>query len=132
MLNRIAPRERSSINWPISYPWRARSSSSARIINSALPFFNSRSGTGDDIYCNAIYSARMDVNCRVGRPLLWAPLLRRVPTHRDPRYLFVRDGGAGWARKMDDFEAFEADFAAPFFEIGGGVIERVAEFDQHV
>jgi len=23
---------------------------------------------------------------------------------------------------MDDFEALEADFAAPFFEIGGGII----------
>ena len=30
---------------------------------------------------------------------------------------------------MDDFEALEADFAAPFFEIGGRIIERVAEFD---
>ena len=47
-------------------------------------------------------------------------------------HLFVRDGGAGWAGKMDDFEALEADFAAPFFEIGGRIIERVAEFDQHV
>ena len=47
-------------------------------------------------------------------------------------HLFVRDGRAGWAGKMDDFEALEADFAAPFFEIGGRIIERVAEFDQHV
>jgi hypothetical protein len=30
---------------------------------------------------------------------------------------------------MDDFEAREADFAAPFFKIGGRIIERVAEFD---
>src|SRR5262249_26654794 len=28
---------------------------------------------------------------RVGRPLLWAPVLRRVPTFRDPPYLFCRD-----------------------------------------
>ena len=33
---------------------------------------------------------------------------------------------------MDYFEAFEADFATPFLEIGAGVIERFAEFDQHV
>ena len=48
------------------------------------------------------------------------------------RYLLVRDRRAGWARKMDNFEAVEADFAAPFLEIGGRIIERVAEFDQHV
>jgi len=47
-------------------------------------------------------------------------------------HLFVRDGRARWAGKVDDFEALEADFAAPFFEIGGRIIERVAEFDQHV
>ena len=78
----------------------------------------------------------------VGRPLLWAPLLRRAkdcrptllhaPVAADSPYLLVRDGRAGWAGKMDDFEALEADFAAPFFEIGGRIIERVAEFDQHV
>ena len=33
---------------------------------------------------------------------------------------------------MDDFEAIEADFAAPFFKIGGRVIERVAEFDPKI
>jgi hypothetical protein len=33
---------------------------------------------------------------------------------------------------MDEFEAGEADFAALFFEIGGRLIERIAEFDQHV
>ena len=33
---------------------------------------------------------------------------------------------------MNDFETFEADFAAPFFKIGGRIIERIAEFDQHV
>ena len=47
-------------------------------------------------------------------------------------YLFVGDGGAGWACEVNDFETFEADFAAPFFKIGGRVIERVAEFNQHV
>jgi len=47
-------------------------------------------------------------------------------------HLLVSDRGAGWAGKMDDFEALEPDFEAPFFEIGGGIIERVAEFDQHV
>ena len=63
----------------------------------------------------------------------WAPLLtrarncppyllaapRRIPTVRDPPRLLVSDRGAGWAGEMDDFEAIEADFAAPFFEIGG-------------
>ena len=47
-------------------------------------------------------------------------------------HLFVSDRGAGWTGKMDDFEAIEADFATPFFEIGGGIIERVAEFNQHI
>jgi hypothetical protein len=47
-------------------------------------------------------------------------------------HLFVCDCGAGRAGKMDDFEALEADFATPFFEIGGGIIERIAEFDQRV
>ena len=69
---------------------------------------------------------------QVGPPLLWAPFLRRVVTRRGPPCLLVRDRGAGWARKMDDFEAPEADFAAPLFEIGGRIIERVAEFNQHV
>ena len=57
---------------------------------------------------------------QVGRPRLWAPLLQRAEDC--PPYLLVRDRSAGWAGKMDDFEAFEADFAAPFFEIGGGII----------
>ena len=47
-------------------------------------------------------------------------------------YLFVRECSARWACKMDDLEAFEADFAAPFFEVRGRIIECVAEFDQHV
>ena len=47
-------------------------------------------------------------------------------------HLFVRDGRARWAGEVEHFEALEADFAAPFFEIGGRIIERVAEFDQHV
>jgi len=47
-------------------------------------------------------------------------------------HLFVRDGRAGWAGEMDDFEALKADFAAPFLKIGGRIIERIAEFDQHV
>ena len=47
-------------------------------------------------------------------------------------HLLVRDRGAGRAGKMDDFEALEADFATPFFEIDGGIVKRIAEFDQHV
>ena len=66
----------------------------------------------------------------VGRPLLWAPPFRRA--EHCPPYLLVRDRRAGWAGEMDDFEALEADFATPFFEIGGRIIERIAEFDQHV
>ena len=33
---------------------------------------------------------------------------------------------------MNDFEAFEADLAAPFAEVRTGVIKGVAEFDEHV
>ena len=46
--------------------------------------------------------------------------------------LLVRDRGAGWAGKMHDFEALEADSAEPFFEIRSGIFEGIAEFDQHV
>ena len=68
-------------------------------------------------------------NCRqgdhcCGRRLLGVPGFLAL--------LLVGNRGARWARKMDDFETLEADFAAPFFKIGGGIIERVAEFDQHV
>ena len=67
---------------------------------------------------------------QVGRPFLWAPSFGAQRTARPTS--FVSDGGARWAGKMDDLETFEADFAAPFFEIGRRIIERVAEFDQHV
>jgi hypothetical protein len=30
---------------------------------------------------------------------------------------------------VNDFEAFESDFGAPFAEVRAGVIKRVAEFD---
>ena len=67
---------------------------------------------------------------QVGRPLPWA---LSFGVHRTVRPTsFVSDSGARWAGKMDDLEAFEADFAAPFFEIDRRIIERVAEFDQHV
>lgn len=33
---------------------------------------------------------------------------------------------------MDDFETLESDFAAPFAEVGAGIIEGIAEFDEHV
>ena len=48
------------------------------------------------------------------------------------RSSLVRDRGAGRAVEVEHFEALEADFTAPFLEIGGGIIERIAEFDQHV
>ena len=47
-------------------------------------------------------------------------------------HLFVRNRGARRASEVEHVEALEADFAAPFLEIGGRIIERVAEFDQHV
>ena len=47
-------------------------------------------------------------------------------------HLFVRNRRTRWAGEMEHFEALEADFAGPFFKIGGRIIERVAEFDQHV
>src|ERR1035438_6223479 len=40
---------------PISYPWRARLSTSDRINSSALPFLSSRSNIGDSTYAIAIY-----------------------------------------------------------------------------
>ena len=67
---------------------------------------------------------------QVGRPLPWAPSFGAQRTARPTS--FISDSGARWAGKMDDLETFEADFAAPFFEIGRRIIERVAEFDQHV
>src|ERR1051325_5481528 len=129
MLNRMAPRERNSISWPISYPCRARSSSNARIINSALPFFNSRSGTGDDIYGNAIYaepngvstpsrrgSGRQSGN-QESRKTHEGRSERRATTPSGAAFpacrgllallyslLFVCDRGARWAGKMDDLE----------------------------
>ena len=65
---------------------------------------------------------------------------KRLYKHRRPNVQhsssnstsLVSDRGAGWAGKVDHFEALEADFAAPFLEIHSGIIERVAEFDQHV
>jgi hypothetical protein len=32
-------------------------------------------------------------------------------------FIYLRDRRAGWAGKMDDFEALEADFTAPVFKI---------------
>ena len=86
--------------------------------------------------------------CTVGRPLLWGPLLGlsrcigarpiniclalRLALPRIIAALLVRNCGTRRPGKMDDFKALEADFATPFFKISGGIIERVAEFDQHV
>src|SRR6516162_6970230 len=61
---------------------------------------------------------------QVGRPLPWAPSFGAQRTARTTS--FVSDSGARWAGKMDDLKTFEADFAAPFFEIGRRIIERVA------
>ena len=46
--------------------------------------------------------------------------------------LFIRDCGARWAGKMNDFKPVKADLTAPFLEIGGRIVERIAELDQHV
>src|SRR6266853_6756752 len=46
--------------------------------------------------------------------------------------LFIGDGGAGGAGEVDDLEAFEAGVLAPAAEIRAGIIEGVAEFDEHV
>ena len=54
---------------------------------------------------------------QVERPLPWAPLVRRAEDC--PPYRLVSDCSTRWAGKMEHFEAFEADFAAPFFKIGG-------------
>ena len=67
---------------------------------------------------------------QVGRPLRWTPPFRRAEDCS--LYLLVRDRDTRRTGKMNNFEAIEADFAAPFFKIGGRIIKRVAEFDQHV
>ena len=46
--------------------------------------------------------------------------------------LLVGHRRARWPGEVDDFEAFEADFAAPLAEVRAGIIEGVAEFDEHV
>jgi len=46
--------------------------------------------------------------------------------------LFVSDGGARGARKMNDIKAVKSDFSAPRAEIRCGVVERVAELNEHV
>ena len=46
--------------------------------------------------------------------------------------LLVGHCRARWPGKVNNFEAFEADFAAPFAEIGTGIIKGIAEFDEHV
>jgi hypothetical protein len=52
-----------------------------------------------------------------------------MPTHKT---LFVSDRGARWTGEGQDFETCEPGFFAPTNEVGGGVIEGVAEFDEHV
>src|SRR6059036_236059 len=47
-------------------------------------------------------------------------------------FLLVCHCRAGRAGEVDDFKTFEAGFAAPFAEVRAGVVERVAEFDEHV
>src|SRR6185436_13489998 len=47
-------------------------------------------------------------------------------------FSFVSHRRAGRASQMDDFKPFEADFAAPLAEVRAGIVERVAEFDEHV
>jgi len=46
--------------------------------------------------------------------------------------LLVCDSGTGRTGKVDHLKAFEADFGTPFAEIGAGIVERVAKFDEHV
>src|SRR5215510_12573900 len=46
--------------------------------------------------------------------------------------LLIRDGGTGWAGKVNHLEALEADLRAPTAEVGPRIIERIAEFDEHV
>ena len=46
--------------------------------------------------------------------------------------LFVGDRSAGRSRKLYHFEPLETCFTTPLLKIRGGVIEGIAEFDQHV
>src|SRR5436309_7429433 len=110
----MATRERSSISCAISYPCRGRFSSRDRIINSALPFFSSRSGTGDAIYCDAIYYTD-------------GGLSNQNPGWTANGSLFISDRRARRTSKVNHFEPGEPDFTAPFFKISGRVIERVTQ-----
>src|SRR5689334_22667007 len=47
-------------------------------------------------------------------------------------FLFVSHGRAGWTGEVDDFKALETGFAAPLPKIRAGIIERIAELDEHV
>src|SRR6185295_7386931 len=57
-------------------------------------------------------------------------LQNHLPTGK--RRLLVCNCRAGWAGEMNYLETLEADLTAPLAEIGAGIVERVAEFDQHV
>lgn len=46
--------------------------------------------------------------------------------------LFVGDRSPGRSRKLYHFEPLETCFTTPLLKIRGGVIEGIAEFDQHV
>ena len=58
--------------------------------------------------------------------------LRMIKYRAHVGRLFVGDSGAGGAGEVDGFEAAEAGVFAPILEIGGGVVEGVAEFYEHV
>src|SRR5688500_9032113 len=45
--------------------------------------------------------------------------------------LLVGDAGTGGAGERHDLNVAEAGFFAPAGEVGAGVVERVAELDQH-
>src|SRR5882724_8643050 len=66
--------------------------------------------------------------CTFGHSTKW---LRGVSWPPQSSCLFVSHGGAGGAGEVDDFETFEANLAAPLLEIRAGVIESIAELDEH-
>jgi hypothetical protein len=67
-----------------------------------------------------------------GLPALARAFIRPAPDASGSHDLLVRNCRAGWAGEMDDLEAVKPDLAAPFLEIGGRIIKRITEFDQHV
>src|SRR6185503_14407320 len=58
---------------------------------------------------------------------IWIGVMLEIGSDYRWNVSFVSHCRAGRAGEVDDFEAFEADFATPFAEVSAGIVERVAE-----